>query len=89
MIREGCTRYTGKIRVTDPGLPQPVYQVFDVRETTIAKDGQILLIPEITVDVYWTDLDEDVADISYVWGCLPIPCCYPAADHQSGEFAGE
>ncbi|GGK30861.1 hypothetical protein GCM10010965_24600 [Caldalkalibacillus thermarum] len=63
VIREGCTRYTGKIRVTDPGLPQPVYQVFDVRETTIAKDGQILLIPEITVDVYWTDLDEDVADI--------------------------
>ncbi|QZT33224.1 IS1380 family transposase [Caldalkalibacillus thermarum TA2.A1] len=62
-IREGCTRYTGKIRVTDPGLPQPVYQVFDVRETTIAKDGQILFIPEITVDVYWTDLDEDVADI--------------------------
>jgi hypothetical protein len=62
-IREGKVRYTGKIRVQEKGLKKPIFQVFDVIETTIGRDGQMYLVPEITVDVYWTDLDEDVQTI--------------------------
>lgn len=37
-------------------LGQFVRVVFEVTERTILKDGQMLLVPEIDVDTYWTSL---------------------------------
>lgn len=48
-----------------PGLnriPTTVHIVFDVTVKTMERDGQILLIPEIEVDTYWTGLTEE-ADV--------------------------
>lgn len=63
VLREGKERYRGMIEVDGvDGLKQPVHIVFDVTVKTMERDGQILLIPEIEVDTYWTDLTEE-ADV--------------------------
>lgn len=63
VLREGKERYRGVIEVDGvDGLNQPVSIVFDVTVKTMEHDGQLLLIPEIEVDTYWTDLTEE-ADV--------------------------
>lgn len=59
VLREGKERYRGMIAVDGvDDLDQPVHIVFDVTVKTMERDGQILLIPEIEADTYWTDLTE-------------------------------
>jgi len=55
-MREGKTMYIGAISFTEPGFERPLRQVFQVIERTIDRDGQLLLIPELEVNVYWTSL---------------------------------
>lgn len=64
MLREGKERYQGMIEVEGvDGLNQPVHIVFDVTVKMMERDGQILLIPDIEVNTYWTDLAEEAAVI--------------------------
>jgi len=54
--REGKKVYIGSMDVPEKGFDQPLRQVFRVIERSITHDGQVLLVPEIEVDVYWTSL---------------------------------
>jgi len=54
--REGKTMYVGAIEFPEIGFERPLRQVFQVIVRTIDRDGQILLIPELEVNVYWTPL---------------------------------
>lgn len=54
--REGKKEYVGFIEFTEKGFDRPLRQVFHVIERTIDRDGQMLLVPEIEVNVYWTSL---------------------------------
>lgn len=55
--REGKTEYVGAITFQEKGFDRPLRQVFHVIERTIDRDGQVLLVPDIEVKVYWTSLD--------------------------------
>lgn len=55
-VREGKTMYVGAISFKEPGFDRPLRQVFQVIERSIDRDGQLLLIPELEVNVYWTSL---------------------------------
>jgi hypothetical protein len=54
--REGKTEYFGVNEFSEKGFETKLRQVFHVIERTSAPDGQMFLIPEIEVDVYWTSL---------------------------------
>jgi hypothetical protein len=54
--REGKTAYVGAIDFAEKGFDCKLRQVFHVIERTIDRDGQVLLLPEIEVHVYWTSL---------------------------------
>ena len=54
--REGKKVYIGSMVVHEKGFEEPLRQVFRVIERSIGRDGQIFLVPEIEVDVYWTSL---------------------------------
>jgi len=54
--REGKKVYIGAIETKEKGFSKPLRMVFHVVERTIDKNGQLLLIPEIQVDAYWTSL---------------------------------
>jgi len=54
--REGKTEYVGVIEFQEKGFDRKLRQVFHVIRRTMDRDGQLLLIPEIEVNVYWTSL---------------------------------
>lgn len=59
-LREGKVIYTGSLNCSEyDGLRQ----VYQLTETTIDENGQILLIPETQIDVYWTSLSESAEDV--------------------------
>lgn len=61
--REGKKIYRGSISVKVKGLDSSIRQVFEVIERTIDKHGQILLVPDIEFDTYWTTLPNDPSEI--------------------------
>ena len=79
--RDGKTVYTGSVSkdVTytikkddkDIRITTPVRIVYEMTERTIDKFGQELLVPEIELDMWWTDLDwteEDVIESYHAHG---------------------
>ena len=54
--REGKRTFYGSVMVKPKGVEKEVRQVYKVVERTIRRDGQILLIPEIEFESYWTSL---------------------------------
>lgn len=54
--REGKKVYIGSTELFVEELKQHVRVVFQVTERSITKEGQVLLVPEIEVDTYWTSL---------------------------------
>ena len=60
--RAGKTVWRGSIYRKIEGINNPLRIVFEVTERTIKK-GQVLLIPEIAVDTYWTSLEDDPYDV--------------------------
>ncbi|UOF91966.1 IS1380 family transposase [Fodinisporobacter ferrooxydans] len=54
--REGKKVYIGSTSLYVKEMQQSVRVVFQVTERTITKDGQVLFVPEIEVDTYWTSL---------------------------------
>lgn len=60
-VREGKTVYIGecyRFMEAKNGISEPLRIIFEVTVRTIKSTGEILLIPEITVDTYWTNLKE-------------------------------
>lgn len=57
--REGKKEYIGVREVEKPGFSAPLRQVFHVIHRTMDRHGQILLVPDIEVNVYWTSLEGD------------------------------
>jgi hypothetical protein len=55
--RAGKTIWRGSTYRNVPGVEKPLRIVFEVTERTITKKGQILALPDIEVDTYWTSLD--------------------------------
>lgn len=60
--RPGKVVYTGKVYQKYEGLETPLTLVFQVTERHISKTGQLLIIPEIDVDVYTTTLHNEKAE---------------------------
>jgi hypothetical protein len=56
--REGKKVWRGEIYREVEGFDKPLRIVFDVAERTTKKE-QVLLIPEVEVDTYWTSLADD------------------------------
>lgn len=63
--REGKTEYIGFIEFPEKGFDRPLHQVFQVIERTIDQDGQMLLVPDIEVNVYWTSHRIELVQIIY------------------------
>jgi len=64
--RDGKKVYTGiasHIKVAGRKDLGPVFAVFEVIERTMDKDGQILLIPNLEVNTWWTNLPEEADEI--------------------------
>jgi hypothetical protein len=59
-MRKGKTRWYGETNVNVEGIDEPVRIVYEVVERTITAKGQMLVVPEIEVDTYWTDLLDSV-----------------------------
>ena len=51
---EGKRVFYGLVEVTPKGMSTPIRQVYKVVERTIDKNGQILLVPDIDFESYWT-----------------------------------
>lgn len=61
--RPGKVVYRGEKMVAVDGCPRPIRLVYKVTERTILRNGQMLLIPEIEVETYWTTLPDPVDEI--------------------------
>lgn len=64
--REGKKVYTGQVSHLAPAGRddlKPVFAVFEVTERTVDKNGEALLIPEIEVNTFWTNLPEDAGTV--------------------------
>jgi hypothetical protein len=55
--RAGKVTYTGSVYRKREGVGEPLRIVFQVSEITHSANGQILLLPEIDVETWWTSLD--------------------------------
>jgi len=65
VIRPGKTVYTGTVTRSHPkaDADMPEFDiVFQVTERTEGRDGQSLLVPEIDVETWWTNLYESAED---------------------------
>jgi hypothetical protein len=54
--REGKIEYMGVMEFPEKGFDCNLRQVFHVIHRTIDREGQVLLFPDIEVNVYWTTL---------------------------------
>ena len=54
--REGKKVYTGSLATFNPDIHQELRLVYQITETTVAANGQIHLVPDITIDTWWTSL---------------------------------
>lgn len=61
--RPGKKVWMGERYVERPEIEEPLRLVFCVTLRTMEADGQVLLIPEIEVETYWTSLSDDVAKV--------------------------
>lgn len=61
--REGKRVFYGAVETTPKGMEKSLRQVYKVVERTIDKNGQILLVPDIEFESYWTDLPNETEEI--------------------------
>jgi hypothetical protein len=59
----GQIRWCGDKYVSFDGFAEPLRIVYEVIEKTITSGGQMLLVPEIEVNTYWTDLTDSAERI--------------------------
>jgi hypothetical protein len=60
--RQGKTVYIGSV-LRDRGLEHPIRIVFKVTERTMCANGQLLMIPDIDVQTWWTSLECSEDDV--------------------------
>ena len=60
--RSGKTVYTGEVMCIKHD-PQPLRVVFEVTERTVTANGQMLILPEIDVETWWTSLENPPEDV--------------------------
>ena len=65
--RPGKTVYTGSISRQPAGMDKNIRIAFRVIERTILANGQVLLIPDIELESYWTSLPDKEEDIIYLY----------------------
>jgi hypothetical protein len=61
--RPGKQVWLGEKYIKKEGIKDPLRLVFCVTLRTIDADRQVLLIPEVEVETYWTSLSDDMATI--------------------------
>lgn len=61
--RPGKQVWLGERYIEKPGLKEPLRLVFGVTRRTTEDNGQVLLIPELEVETYWTSLSDDAATV--------------------------
>jgi hypothetical protein len=61
--RPGKQVWLGEQYIKKPGLKEPLRLVFGVTRRTTEDNGQMLLIPELEVETYWTSLSDDAATV--------------------------
>ena len=61
--RPGKQVWSGEQYIRKPGIKEPLRLVFCVTLRTMEADGQVLLIPRIEMETYWTSLSDDVATV--------------------------
>jgi hypothetical protein len=61
--RPGKQVWLGEQYIKKPGIKEPLRLVFRMTLRTVEADGQVLLIPRIEVETYWTSLSDDVATV--------------------------
>jgi len=61
--RPGKTVYTGSVLRKRDGVEAPIRAVFQVTERTSLYNGQMLLVPDIDVQTWWTSLDDPPEEI--------------------------
>ena len=61
--RPGKQVWLGEKYIKKAGIKDPLRLVFCVTLRTIDADRQVLLIPEVEVETYWTSLNDDVTTI--------------------------
>jgi len=61
--RPGKEVWLGERYIEKPGLKEPLRLVFGVTRRTTEDNGQVLLIPEVEVETYWTSLSDDAATV--------------------------
>ncbi|MCF6175921.1 MAG: hypothetical protein L3J71_09145 [Victivallaceae bacterium] len=64
--RKGKTVFTGEashIKVAGREDLTPIFATFEVKERTVDKDGQYLLIPDIEVNTFWTVLPDNAETV--------------------------
>lgn len=61
--RPGKQVWTVERYIERPEIGEPLRMVFCVTLRTMKVDGQVLLIPEVEVETYWTSLSDDAATV--------------------------
>jgi len=61
--RPGKQVWMGERYIERSGIEEPLRLVFCVTLRTMEADGQVLLLPRIEVETYWTSLSDDVATV--------------------------
>jgi len=61
--RQGKQVWIGERYIERPEVEEPLRLVFRVTLRTMEADGQVLLIPKVGVETYWTSLSDDVATV--------------------------
>lgn len=61
--REGKRVFYGALETTPKGMKKAIRQVYKVTERTIDKNGQILLVPDVEFESYWTTLPNETEEI--------------------------
>ena len=61
--RPGKQVWVGDRYIEKPGIKRPLRQVFGVTRRTVKDNGQVLLLPELEVETYWTSLSDDAETI--------------------------
>jgi hypothetical protein len=65
-VREGKNVYTGILSHKYPADCEdigPIFMVYEITERSITSSGQVLLIPEIEVNAWWTNLYEEAETV--------------------------
>ena len=68
--REGKKIYTGifsHLSPTNCTSSKPLFTVFEITERTINSKGELLLIPQISCNLWWTNIPDEALEVIYLY----------------------